>query len=141
MGNTFVALFVHVTGFADSLESMSRQDQESIGSALWSDLSIHRKDPLEGPADSSLRSQFVARYRSFHHLLEEVTRAYHRATVVEFSDSAFVIMDDDDGTSIVQSLAIQLAFLAMAHDVPIRIGIGSGSFARIGFATVSQPSG
>jgi len=125
------ALFVDIMGFADSLEQLSRDEF------------FHLRSSLEGGFDFGLTPQalnVLSRYRAFHGFLHNEIKQWHDYihTVIEFSDSAFVVLDLAVAA---ESLAVQMMCSFMLKRLPVRMGIGAGSFARMAFATSSNPDG
>jgi hypothetical protein len=82
-------------------------------------------------------------YCEFHFAINEwIQRAtdYTRElkTFITFSDSVYVISESRNAAIV---FAISMMRKAFTAHVPIRIGIGYGSFTRLAFSTVHHPSG
>jgi hypothetical protein len=129
--NNVYALFIDVMGFADALTRLTRRELPLVTKILTNDLELGRDLP---PAVVNV----VGNYRFFHDTLSSsISYGDDVRAVITFSDSAFVIAKTFDKVESIAWLVMRACF---THHVPLRMGIGRGTFARLSFSTSTHPS-
>jgi hypothetical protein len=125
------ALFVDIMGFADALEDLGEHEQIALRRAIeWG---IDTELPLAA-------SVIAHRYRTFHSYLHNNIKLFHGMihSVIEFSDSAYIIATNHYSPD---AIAVDMMRYLFERHVPVRIGLGHGSFMRMSFATSSSSEG
>lgn len=131
MDRTVHTVFVDIMGFADSLAALSDPELSTL------------RESLERGARKVLTPQLAGvlqRYMIFHDVLQSKIRPWLDDAIglIEFSDSAYIVLPR---AAAAQTLAADVMQYLLLNGVPVRIGIGSGTFARLPFATTSLPNG
>lgn len=122
-----VVLFVDVLGFAELTKSYS-VDIDLL-KAVDRPLSAFNLDTIDKVSNNRLTHVFSGFHRSLRGALW-FTQMSHPLTAITFSDSAFIAT-----TYVYQAvkIAIDLIQSLMPQGIPVRIGIGYGSFAALRF--------
>jgi len=135
MQSIAAAIFVDILGFADLVEE--------------NDDAVSYLDAFRGPDRDGPLSTLEVRYLAFQAVLDNaVDRKIQNRDLraIVFSDSAFIIFEEDEFTSNTAGdvgHALHFASLLMremlAAGVPVRMGIGSGSFRGLRFRSDGDP--
>jgi hypothetical protein len=126
------ALFIDVMGFADSVARLTPEQHHRVVTILASDGEL--TPDLPRPV-----LELVGSYRFFHtSLAMSISEDEDIRAILTFSDSAFVV-----ATSFarVESTAWSMMRSCFAKYIPLRLGIGRGTFARLTFSHSSHPFG
>ena len=135
--NDVYAIFADMMGFADALEQLSPSQHEQLEqSFMYSDAEIMPLERVDAPG---------LVFRNQRYFAESVKRftelSLHRGaihSVILFSDSAYVVARDVRHTTM---LAVDLMCELLSLSVPLRIGIGRGTFSRLSFSAFTHPDG
>jgi hypothetical protein len=132
MGYENYVVFVDVMGFADGLEMLTDDDNQSLAN-----VSLDRGG--QGLLNGRAR-EIAGKYITLHKTIETVADLYSWSVdaAILFSDSAFIVIPDRHTAS---QIAIDIMKKMYCAEVPARIGIGKGSFFRSQFSTISEPAG
>jgi len=124
-------LFVDLMGFADGIATLSQDELEELADDLIDADRLMPKHPLK----------VLSRYSAFHRFVNSSVGDSRDdvKTVIEFSDSAFIVLNDNHLPA--EHLAMAMMHELMLAGVPSRIGIGKGTFSRMSFATEMHPTG
>lgn len=126
------AIFIDVMGFADSILHLGEREQSQLEKNL--------RHTIMDPESSAAVLALASRYRTFHETIREELDLNESTVdfVMTFSDSAYILTERFE-------TAARIAFGVMRRclfsDIPLRIGIGRGTFARLSFSTLSHPAG
>lgn len=125
-----LVLFVDMLGFA-SLLKRSPADVYKLQPVFRA---LSSMDSLVGSLVTGQQGPLVARFAAFHSELETRIRHYAQSniTAITFSDSAFVSMPNPFH---ICEFAGTLMRTMIAARVPVRMGIGAGSFAAVRFVS------
>jgi hypothetical protein len=136
MSSDKAVLFVDVLGFSRLVEQHDAEidalDPSFPGNAM-----------LDEFADRIGRTTGVLeeRFRRFHRSLESnmlTTLRHHHVTSLVFSDSAFLVHDEPNVTL---WSALELMRTLLLERIPVRMGIGIGSFRALRFASDNSARG
>lgn len=134
MASDMWAVFIDIMGFAEAVEGLTEAEHFELSLGIQSE-----RPDLHRPS-SPATSLVLSRYYHFHRLLHAYCAFQHEHihSVIEFSDSAYVIFTEGYAAEL---LAVELMRELIKDEVPVRMGIGVGTFARMTFATYSDPRG
>jgi hypothetical protein len=125
------ALFVDIMGFAWAIESLTDEEHDSLRNQL-----THPEMFFSGTDRSG---QLAQRYWRFHNAIRAIYRpSWLSGAYISFSDSVVLAVDT---WPMAEKYAIDLVHQCFKDEVPVRIGIGYGTFARLTFSVSTDPAG
>src|SRR5882762_7469956 len=113
------AIFIDVMGFADSILQLDAREQSQLEKNLRHSI----MDPESSPAALAL----AGRYRTFHDAVRDELD-FNESTVdfvIRFSDSAYILTERFETAA---RIAFNVMRRCLFSDIPLRIGIGRGTF-------------
>jgi hypothetical protein len=128
------AVFIDMLGFAGLIED--------------DDAAVDYLDSFRGPDRDGPLSTLETRFLAFHSILDaSIERKLQNRDLrmVVFSDSAFIIFEEDEygqGLALVGhalSFAKRLIRSMLANHIPVRVGIGFGSYRNLRFKSDGDP--
>ena len=135
--NDVYAIFVDMMGFADGLEQLNPSEHEDLERRF-----MYSEDEPETSNGTDAAGRIFRNQRHFAVSIKWFTElSVHRdaiRSVILFSDSAYVIVRDVRRTVV---LAVDLMCELLSRSVPLRIGVGKGTFSRLSFSAFTHPDG
>jgi hypothetical protein len=134
------AVFIDMMGFASAIEGLNEDEQRAVVYFMSESQDVIR---FSTTALNPRSAQVHSGYKAFHRAVNELLKPGRYSidtpnTLIVFSDSVYFITHDA-GAAVLA--ARQMMARCFSSHIPLRVGIGYGSFVRLAFSTTAGAGG